>query len=111
VLAEFEDDELRSLGQRILERRARDEHFEPAELLAELPGPMAERVLRRLGAGEGQADWVRAAEEWFHRRSQRAARESRQELIARLRAAEHRGDETEVAAALEALRQGHANDE
>jgi DNA primase len=111
VLAEFEDGDLRSLGERILERRARDEHFEPAELLAELPGPMAERVLRRLGAGEGHADWGRAAEEWFHRRSQRAARESRQELIARLRAAEHRGDESEVAAALEALRQGHANDE
>jgi DNA primase len=111
VLAEFEDAELKSLGERILERRARDEHFEPAELLAELPSAMTERVLRRLGTGEGYADWGRAAEEWFHRRSERAARESRQELIARLRAAEHRGDQSEVAAALEALRQGHASDD
>jgi DNA primase len=110
VFAEFDDLELRGLGERILERRARDEHFEPAELLAELPPGMAERVLRRLGAGEGHSDWGRAADEWFQRRSARAARESRHELIVRLRAAEHRGDESEVAAALEALRQVHAED-
>lgn len=111
VFEEFQDAELRALGENILQRRARDEHFEPAELLAELPGAMAERVLRRLGTGESGADWQRAADEWFRRRSERFARESRQELIQRIRAAEHRGDQEEVAAALEALRQGHEEEE
>lgn len=111
VFEEFRDAELRSLGERILERRASDEHFEPAELLTELPRGMAERVLARLGSGEGPEQWRRAADEWFHRRSARLARVSRRELIARLRAAEHRGDPDEVAAALEALRQGHASAE
>jgi DNA primase len=111
VFEEFQDAELKALGESILQRRARDEHFEPAELLAELPSTMAERVLRRLGAGESGSDWRRAADEWFRHRTERAARESRQELIARLRAAEHRGDQGEVAAALEALRQGYAEDD
>jgi DNA primase len=111
VFDEFQDAELKSLGENVLQRRARDEHFEPAELLAELPAGMAERVLRRLGAGESGADWQRAADEWFRHRSERFARESRQELIARLRAAEHRGDQEEVAAALEALRQGYAEED
>lgn len=108
AFADFRDAELKHLGERILERRARDEHFEPAELLAELPRGMAERVLMRLEAGEGGEEWRRAADQWFRSRSERLARESRRELIARLRAAEHRGDPDEVAAALEALRQGHA---
>ena len=68
---------------------------------------MAERVVRRLAAGGDGEDMRRAGEEWFKHRAAQRARAERLALIARLRAAEHRHDDAQVEAALEALRRGH----
>jgi len=104
VLDELQDPELKRLAALILERRAGPAPFEASELLAELPRGMAERVSRRLTTS-GDAELARAGDEWFARRSQRGARADRKVLIARLRAAEHRRDEAQIAAALAALNQ------
>jgi len=102
VVDELQDPELKRLAALILERRAGPAPFEASELLAELPRGMAERVSRRL-TSSGDAELERAGDEWFARRTQRGARADRKALIARLRAAEHRRDETQIAAALAAL--------
>jgi hypothetical protein len=65
---------------------------------------MAERVHRRLSADGGGGDLDSEVDAWFSRRVVEAAKLDRQELIAQLRAAETRGDQAGVAAALEALR-------
>lgn len=104
----IEDPVLRAIAERVLDRRQSDDYFEPLELLPELPAAMGERVRRRLDEGAVGEVAARAAEEWFRRHAERAARGDRRAIIARLRAAEHRGDEAGVAAALEALRRGGA---
>ena len=106
VIAELHDPELRRLAELVLERRAGPSPFEASELLAELPRGMAERVSRRL-ATSGQAELARAGDEWFARRASRGARADRKVLIAQLRAAEHRRDEVQIAAALAALESLH----
>ena len=63
-----------------------------------------ERVHRRLGSDAGIKDLEAEVEAWFSRQVVVAAKVDRQELIAQLRAAEARGDQAGVAAALEALR-------
>jgi len=104
----IEEPVLRAIATRVLERRDTDEYFEPLELLPELPSGMAERVRLRIEEGAVGEVASRAAEEWFASHAERAARGDRKVLIARLRAAEHRGDEVEVAATLEALKKGAA---
>lgn len=99
---------LRAIAERVLERRETDEYFEPLELLPDLPSSMAERVRLRLEEGVVGETAMRAADEWFAGHAQRAARGDRKTLIARLRSAEHRGDDAGVRAALEALKNGVA---
>ena len=99
----FRDAQLRALAEKIVERRA-EGHFEPTEMLADLPRGMAERVTRRL-ANATPVELQRAGDEWFARRTARSAKADRQALIAQLRAAEHRRDQAGVAAALAALQQ------
>jgi hypothetical protein len=104
-IALISDPVLRAIGERVLDRRATDAYFEPLELLRELPVEMAERVRRRMDDAQGTTDEARlVADEWFARHAERDARGGRRALIARLRAAEHRGDHAEVDATLEALR-------
>lgn len=100
------DPVLRAIAQNVLERRAGDDYFEPLELLPDLPSAMAERVRLRLDQGEVGEVAAHAADEWFADHAQRAARGDRKAIIARLRAAEHRGDDAGVRAALEALKSG-----
>jgi hypothetical protein len=102
VVDELQDPDLKRLAALILERRAGPSPFEASELLAELPRGMAERVSRRL-TSSGEVELQRAAAEWFARRAERGARADRKALIARLRAAEHRRDEAQIAAALAEL--------
>lgn len=97
----FRDAQLKALAQKIAERRG-EGHFEPTEMLAELPRGMAERVTRRL-ANATPIELQRAGDEWFARRTARSAKADRQALIAQLRAAEHRRDQAGVSAALAAL--------
>ncbi len=104
--SQIEDPVLRAIVERVLVRRENDEYFEPLELLPDLPSAMGERVRRRLDEGAVGEIAARAAEEWFSRHAQRSARLDRRALIARLRAAEHRGDDGEVAALLAALKSG-----
>jgi len=100
----IEDALLRAIADRVLERRETDEYFEPMEFATELPAAMAERVRLRLASPPKPEDNQRATDDWFARYAERAARGDRRALIARLRAAEHRGDQAEVDAALEELR-------
>lgn len=104
----IEEPVLRAIAEKVLERRETDDYFEPLELLPDLPAAMGERIRRRLDEGAIGAVAARAADEWFARNAERAARGDRRAIIARLRAAEHRGDEVGVAAALEALKTGAA---
>ena len=104
VWANFQNAGLAGLLARIVERRRNAERFEPAEFFNELPAGMAERVHRRLGGDGEQSDLVSEVAAWFSSHRVEAAKVDRQELIAQLRAAETRGDEAGVAAALEALR-------
>jgi len=104
VWANFGNAGLAGLLARIVERRRAGERFEPAEFFNELPSGMAERVHRRLSADGGEGDLDSEVDAWFSRRVVEAAKVDRQELIAQLRAAETRGDQAGVAAALEALR-------
>ena len=104
VWTRFENAGLAGLLARIIERRKAAERFEPAEFFSELPAGMAERVHRRLGSDAGIKDLEAEVEAWFSRQVVVAAKVDRQELIAQLRAAEARGDQAGVAAALEALR-------
>jgi hypothetical protein len=104
----IEDPVLRAIAERVLERRATDEYFEPLELLPDLPAAMAERVRLRLDEGAVGEVAARVVDEWFARHAERAARGDRKALIARLRAAEHRGDEAEVAAVLRALQRARS---
>jgi len=104
VFREFADSEWRRLGETVLERRAKAELFDAADILGELPRDMAERVARRLSGEAPPEEIRRAGEEWFARRAARKAKAERSSLIARLRAAEHRGDQFGVAAALVELR-------
>jgi DNA primase len=107
ALRDFADPELKRLGEMILARRAAGGPFEASELLVELPRGMAERVSRRL-VSAGTTELRRAADEWFARHAERAARADRKALIAQLRAAEHRRDDAQIAAALAALRRERA---
>jgi DNA primase len=103
VWDEFQDAHLKRLAETIVARRTSEQgHFEPTEMLVDLPRGMVERVSRRL-ASANAIELQRAGDEWFARRAERSARADRQAWIARLRAAEHRRDETQVAAALAAL--------
>jgi hypothetical protein len=103
VWEDFQDAQLKRLAEAIVARRASEAgQFEPTEMLVDLPRGMAERVSRRL-VGANAVELQRAGDEWFTHRTERIARADRQALIARLRAAEHRRDETQVAAALVAL--------
>jgi hypothetical protein len=102
VVDELQDPDLKRLAALILERRSGPSPFEASELLAELPRGMAERVSRRL-TSSSEVELQRAASEWFARRAERGARADRKVLIARLRAAEHRRDEAQIAAALAEL--------
>lgn len=104
VWTKFQSAGLAGLLARIVERRRAGERFEPAEFFNELPAGMAERVHRRLGSDGGQEDLAAEVSAWFSRQVVEAAKVDRQELIAQLRAAETRGDQAGVAAALEALR-------
>ena len=102
----IEDPVLRAIAEQVLDRRETDEYFEPLELLPDLPAAMAERVRLRLDQGAVGEVAARAADEWFAAHAKRAQAGDRKAVIARLRAAEHRGDEAGVRAALEALRSG-----
>lgn len=102
----IEDPVLRAIAEQVLDRRETDEYFEPLELLPDLPVAMAERVRLRLDQGAVGEVAARAADEWFAAHAKRAQAGDRKAVIARLRAAEHRGDEAGVRAALEALRSG-----
>jgi DNA primase len=104
VFQEFVDPEWRRLGEAVLERRAMDAFFDPAEFLQELPRAMGERVVRRLSGDLEQEEIRRAGVEWFAQRDARRSKAARSALIARLRAAEHRGDQFQVAAALAELK-------
>lgn len=106
ALEMIEEPVLRGIAEGVLARREGDEYFEPLELLPDLPPAMAERVRLRLEEGAVGEVAARAADEWFARHAARAASGDRKAIIARLRAAEHRGDEDAVRAALEALRSG-----
>ena len=108
ILLEIESAELRDLLERILDRREQEGFFEPAEMLGELPGPMAERVARRLGAPGAAGEMREAAGQWFERRTERAARQDRALLLERLRAAQASGDAAGVDRVLEALRRDRA---
>ena len=108
VLLEIESAELRELLERILERREQAGFFEPAEMLGELPGPMAERVALRLGASSAASEMREAAGQWFERRAERAARQDRALLLERLRTAQAAGDGAGVDRVLEALRRDRA---
>ena len=104
VWTTFQNAGLAGLLARIVERRRAGERFEPAEFFSELPAGMAERVHRRLGSDAAEQGLAAEVEAWFSGQGVVAAKVDRQELIAQLRAAETRGDQAGVAAALEALR-------
>ena len=103
VLAEIADPETRRLAELVVERRRTSGYFDPSEFLGELPRAMADRVLRRLTSARPE-ETRREFEEWLAHREERRSRDGRRALISRLRQAEQRGDQAEVAATLEALR-------
>ena len=103
VWRSFRDPALAALLARIVERRRSAEHFAAPEFFSELPDGMADRVHRRLAAEKGGVT-TEEVDAWFARHSQHNVALDRRELIAQLRAAETRGDQAGVAAALEALR-------
>ena len=103
MLAEIADPETRRLAELVVERRRTSGYFDPSEFLGELPRAMADRVLRRLTSARPE-ETRREFEEWLAHREERRSRDGRRALISRLRQAEQRGDQAEVAATLEALR-------
>lgn len=103
VWRSFTDPALAALLARIVERRRSAEHFVAPEFFSELPDGMADRVHRRLAAGE-KGVTPAEVDAWFARHARQNVALDRRELIAQLRAAETRGDQAGVAAALEALR-------
>ncbi|MFM7143853.1 MAG: hypothetical protein ACKO2K_18265, partial [Alphaproteobacteria bacterium] len=103
VIAEITDPETRRLAELVVERRRTADYFDPSEMLGELPRAMADRVLRRMTTAKPEEMHLEA-QEWFARRAGRRAKEGRREIIARLRQAEQRGDQAEIAATLEELR-------
>lgn len=106
ALEMIEDGVLRAIAENVLTRRESDDYFEPLELLPDLPAAMAERVRLRIEEGAVGEVAARAADEWFAAHAARAQRGDRKALIAQLRAAEHRGDQEGVRAALEAIKNG-----
>ncbi|MEO2169867.1 MAG: DNA primase, partial [bacterium] len=104
----FQNAGLAALLARIVERRQSSERFVEAEFFSELPHGMAERVHRRLAAAADEDAMRAEVDAWFARHAATAAKLDRRELIAQLRAAETRGDQAGVAAALEALRNARA---
>ncbi|MFP6663682.1 MAG: DNA primase [Deltaproteobacteria bacterium] len=104
----FQNAGLAALLERIVERRQSSERFVEAEFFAELPHGMAERVHRRLAAAPDETAMRVEVDAWFAGHAATAAKLDRRELIAQLRAAETRGDQAGVVAALEALRNARA---